>query len=422
MATSTAGSFSSSQHISFSFYVFLLLTLEITKTVIVLCTIEEPSLQGDHPEVIEEYLKNGHAKCIAFNPRGKLLAAGCMDGRCVIWDFESRGIAKELKDEECSSPINSVCWSRCGNRILLSSADKSLLLWNVKSGDRIKRIVLEHSPLQARLHPRYPNPALCLACPLSRPPMIVDLNTENTTLLKVSLLETEEPTPPSHNRRVEGTTLLSPTPTCFNKYGNLVYVGNSKGEILVINHVNNEVRAMIPISSGWEVRNIVFSRNGQHLLANSNDRVIRIYENLLPLKDEVRALDDLKEKHKGLKAVEKLKAVGSKCLTLIRELQDSTMTVHWKSPCFIGNGQWVAGGSARRGGHQIYIWGVVGEAKILEGPNQKIVDLAWHPVRPVLVSVSSTGTVYIWAKAYTEEWSACFPDFKEIEENQECVR
>lgn len=93
------------------------------------------------------------------------------------------------------------------------------------------------------------------------------------------------------------------------------------------------------------------------------------------------------------------------------------MTVHRRSPCFIGNGQWVAGGSARRGGHKIYIWDVVGEAKIHEGPKESIVDLAWHPVRPVLVSVSSTETVYIWAKACTVELSAFFPDFKEIEEN-----
>lgn len=35
--------------------------------------VEDP-LQGDFPEVIEEYLEHGCMKCIAFNRRGTLLA------------------------------------------------------------------------------------------------------------------------------------------------------------------------------------------------------------------------------------------------------------------------------------------------------------------------------------------------------------
>ncbi|KAK7342959.1 hypothetical protein VNO80_25918 [Phaseolus coccineus] len=370
----------------------------------------DPLLQGDFPE----YLAHGHAKCIAFNRRGILLAVGCKDGRCVIWDFETRCIAKELKDEECSYPINSVCWSRSGNNLLLSSADQSLTLWDVKSGNRITRIVLPKSPLQARLHPRSSKPPLCLACPLSRPPLIVDLNTEITTSLNLCV---------SHTRCPCGdrTTFCSPTPACFNKYGNLVYVGSSKGEILLINYIENEVHAMILIPADCEVKNVVLSRNGLYLLANSSDRIIRIYENLLPLKDEVRALDDLKENFKGLKGTDKLQAVGSKCLTLIREIQDLTMISHWKSPCFSDNGEWVVAGSASKGGHKIYIWDKARLVKILEGPKESIADLAWHPARPIVASVCSTGKVYIWAKDVSENWSAFVPNVEVIEENEEYV-
>ncbi|KAF7153158.1 hypothetical protein RHSIM_Rhsim01G0121500 [Rhododendron simsii] len=52
---------------------------------------------------------------------------------------------------------------------------------------------------------------------------------------------------------------------------------------------------------------------------------------------------------------------------------------------------------------------------------EALVDLAWHPVHPIVVSVSHTGLVYIWAKDYTENWSAFAPDFKELEENEEYV-
>jgi WD40 repeat protein len=36
--------------------------------------------------------KTKHCKCLAFNRRGTLLATGCHDGSCVLWDFDTRGI------------------------------------------------------------------------------------------------------------------------------------------------------------------------------------------------------------------------------------------------------------------------------------------------------------------------------------------
>ncbi|KOM48143.1 hypothetical protein LR48_Vigan07g184700, partial [Vigna angularis] len=330
-------------------------------------------LQGDFPEVIEEYLEHGCMKCIAFNRRGTLLAAGCNDGSCVIWDFETRGISKILHDNECSSPITSICWSKYGHRILVSAADKSLILWDVMSGKKITRIVLQQTPLQARLHPGSSTPSLCLACPLSCAPMIVDLNTGNTTLLKVSVSETSNGLiPPSRNKSSDGITSFTPTAACFNKYGTLVYLGNSKEH--------------------W------------------------------PLKDEVRTLDELNENCGDVNNSEKLKAIGSKCLILFREFQDAITKVHWKAPCFSGDGEWVVGGSACKGEHKIYIWDRAGHlVKILEGPKEALIDLAWHPVHPFVVSVSLNGFVYIWAKDYTENWSAFAPDFKELEENEEYV-
>uniref|UniRef100_A0A5B6ZLM5 Uncharacterized protein n=1 Tax=Davidia involucrata TaxID=16924 RepID=A0A5B6ZLM5_DAVIN len=380
-------------------------------------------LQGDFPEVIEEYLEHGVMKCIAFNRRGTLLAAGCSDGSCIIWDFETRGIAKELRDKDCIAAITSVCWSKYGHRILVSAADKSLTLWDVVKGEKITRTTLQQTPLQARLHPGSSTPSLCLACPLSSAPMIVDLNTGSTTVLPVSLSDKGNGVaPPSRNKFSDGSAPYTPTAACFNKYGDLVYVGNSKGEILIIDHKNIQVRGVVPVSGGAVIKNIVFSRNGQYLLTNSNDRTIRIYENLLPLKDGLKALDESNNTSDELDGIEKLKAIGSKCLALFREFQDSITKMHWKAPCFSGDGEWVVGGSASKGEHKIYIWDRAGHlVKILEGPKEALIDLAWHPVHPIVVSVSLTGLVYIWAKDYTENWSAFAPDFKELEENEEYV-
>lgn len=294
-------------------------------------------------------------------------------------------------------------------------------MWDVKSGTRTTRIFLIQTPLQVSFCPSSSNSSLCLVCPVSCTPMIVDLNNGNTTLLKISVLEKSNGLNPASRNKSSGGTPVTPAAACFNKTGNLVYVGNSKGKILVIDGRDGEVRAMVRVSDSI-VKNVVFSRNGRYLLTNSYERIIRIYENLLPLKDEIRALDELDENQKDLDGIEKLNAVGSKCLTLIREFKDSVKKVHWKAPCFSANGEWVVCGSANKSEHKIYIWNRDGQlARILKGPKETLLDLALHPVRPVIVSVSVTGVVYIWAKHYTEYWSAFYPDFTEIDKNEVIV-
>jgi COMPASS component SWD1 len=45
--------------------------------------------------------------------------------------------------------------------------------------------------------------------------------------------------------------------------------------------------------------------------------------------------------------------------------------------------------------------------------------LCWHPTcTPLQLLTVGGGRIYIWAKAFTENWSAFAPDFTELEANQ----
>eukprot|EP00960_Hanusia_phi_P071635 767594-Hanusia_phi.AAC.24 len=95
----------------------------------------------------------------------------------------------------------------------------------------------------------------------------------------------------------------------------------------------------------------------------------------------------------------------------------------WRKCCFSSDGNYVLGATAEKGEHTIHIWyrenGQL--VHVLEGPKESVWDLAWHPTRTIIASCGQSGKVYIWAKQYSENYSAFAPNFKELEENEEYI-
>uniref|UniRef100_A0A8C1M4X1 Retinoblastoma binding protein 5 n=1 Tax=Cyprinus carpio TaxID=7962 RepID=A0A8C1M4X1_CYPCA len=296
-----------------------------------------------------------------FNRWGTLLAVGCNDGRIVIWDFLTRGIAKII-----SAHIHPVL-----------SFHKNTQDGTLRDSYRVKRA----SPiLKLQYHPRDMDKVL--VCPMKSAPVLLTLSDSKHVVLPV-----------------DDDSDLNVV-AAFDRRGDYIYTGNAKGKILVLNTNKQDLVASFRVTTGTSnttaIKSIEFARKGSCFLINTADRIIRVYD-------------------------------GREILTCgrdgepepIQKLQDLVNRTPWKRCCFSGDGEYIVAGSARQ--HALYIWekSIGNLVKILHGTRgELLLDVAWHPVRPIIASISS-GVVSIWAQNQVENWSAFAPDFKELDENVE---
>jgi len=181
----------------------------------------------------------------------------------------------------------------------------------------------------------------------------------------------------------------------FNTSGDRIYVGSNSGTVTVYRvdtlqrissfYISTEKSGLPPAIKGF-----AFSQNGKQFLVNSSDKFIRLY--------------------------------NSSDNSVVHELCDRVVMVQWNCFSFAGE-DFIIAASSDKGEHKIYVWNreFGGLAKILEGPTDIILDIAWHPNRNVLACGTCSGSLYIWTKPSTESWSAYAPGFTELEENQEYI-
>lgn len=173
-----------------------------------------------------------------------MLAIGCSDGRLVIWDFLTRGIAKTI----CAdwSPIYSISWSKKSDFIATSSTDNTVCIWYTATGRCRTRISCIQSPiLKIQFHPR--DSSCLLVCPLKHPPVVID-QTGQHTIVTID----DEP-----------NDIIS----TFDRKGAHIILGNSRGLIVVKTFPELKTISSFRITTGTNtntvLRHIEIPRRGQ---------------------------------------------------------------------------------------------------------------------------------------------------------------
>lgn len=181
--------------------------------------------------------------------------------------------------------------------------------------------------------------------------------------------------------------------------GAYVFAGTSRGEILVFSLLHKgRLISRFNASGASAIREIAFDKSGRSLVVNSNDRSIRI----VSISISAQAAD-----------------VPQISMQVVHRFQDLVNRTPWNGIGFSGDGEYVYAGAAHKAAHNVYVWdrGAGALDKILEGPKEPLVDADWHPTRPLLLSVSLSGSINIWFTPNAENWSAYAPGFEELEEN-----
>ncbi|SHO79371.1 Similar to S.cerevisiae protein SWD1 (Subunit of the COMPASS (Set1C) complex) [Malassezia sympodialis ATCC 42132] len=343
----------------------------------------------DTPEIIEGTLDNAYASCLAFNAglglfAGNYLAVGRTDGWVSIYDLETRTILRWFNAHLKS--VSSVSWSPLSRYLASASSDWNVNIWDLGNG-----------PARCVRTLRWDGPAiLAFFSPITSRSLLVVLESRELYVVTFPEFdETKEPSSTPIRIRLEANEPINTA--CFTPDGAWIIAGTSKGSLSVFNANTGIQATKLNQVASSAIRQLSFDLHGRNLVANLNDRSVRTFS---VVNTESGIPPEFVARHK---------------------FQDLIGRTPWSGVAFSSDSEYVMGGAAQSTAHNVYIWdrdaGVL--VKILEGPKEPLISAHWHPSRPQIASIASSGDVYLWSTLATEIWSAYAPGFEELERNVE---
>ena len=89
----------------------------------------------DYPDTILASLRSGHSTCTRFSPCGQYLASGRVDGVVVVFDVETRSVAR--KERGHVGQVQGVSWSGDGRWLVsVGMQDWGVCVWDLSEGGK----------------------------------------------------------------------------------------------------------------------------------------------------------------------------------------------------------------------------------------------------------------------------------------------
>ena len=431
----------------------------------------------DFPDVLDDSLSvpGITLTCCQFNPHGTLVAAGSREGHIVLFDFLTRSVAKTLtypsllltaaapplidplspfvrppppvvsakSDRFVNLPPTSVSccsWSSNSRRLLTAFADGLACLWDVLSGELLAMVKHTSWMKHAQLQPR--DSFECLLCPNDEEPVVVHFRKSTTpttadggeaavdatttapasSLLSHSIRPVSASVFPSADTKKETLTFA-----LYDHTGHYIVAGGSKCGLYVFARDGLSPISTQALSTGRasSVLSMCRSNCGRFLLVNTADRTLRLWacnnHNSKP------ASTSTSSPSPSSTSSSPLQPPPPPQFSHVQHHADVVDRIAWKRAIFSHTADYLIGGRGDRFSHQLYVWDRVAQqlVRVIDGAEEGLVDIAFHPRQCFMLVVGSSGRCYVWCKRVERIQEAVLnafaPDFVVLDDNEEYI-
>ncbi|KAG1464821.1 hypothetical protein G6F46_003050 [Rhizopus delemar] len=288
---------------------------------------------------------SGEIYSCEFDSSGELIASAGFDRQIFLWntygEVKNYGIIKGH-----TNAVMEIHWSRDSKQIFSCSADKSVGIFDVKTGERVRKWK-GHS-------------AIVNSCQVARrgPEIVVSASDDHT--VKVWDPRSKEAVSTFEHE-------YQATSVCFSDAGDMVYSAGIDNVIKVWDVRKNQTAYTLEGHLDT-VTGLRLSPDGSNLLSNSMDNTVRIWD-IKPFAANDRCLKVFEGAPHGFEK------------NLIR-------------PTWSTDGTQIACGSADR---TVVIWQVDSKKILYKLPGHKgcVNDVDWHPKEPIVMSASTDKTLFL---------------------------